>query len=155
MGISLLVSLRFLLHQLEAPWRLNRSLVAEQRLKLSMLCQHLADISRDENLRTLLPLVHHLFGCIHLVAVKAIQHCDADNGRLDARMMGKRCEDGALHFDVNHAIIPQLLEVGHLVGFAELTEGTIQASLSLIEVVCALRLANEGVIGIIGAGQGF
>lgn len=69
--------------------------------------------------------------------------------------MGKRCEDCALHFDVNHAIIAQLLEVGHLVGFAELAERTIQASLSLIEVICALRLANEGVIGIIGAGQRF
>lgn len=100
----------------------------------------------------LLPFVHDLLGGVDLIAIQAIQECDTHNCRLDTGMVGQGGKDGALHLDVNHTIVPQLFQVGHLVVLTELAEGSVQSALTLVEIVCAQSLANDGVIGIVSTG---
>lgn len=105
------MSLTLLLHQLESARALDRS--GGELCKLSMLSQALSDEARNENLRSLLPLIHHLLRshhlewggklgksrdsdgwcCAHLIAVETVQQRDTDDGCLDAGVMGERGEN--------------------------------------------------------------
>lgn len=99
--------------------------------------------------------MHDLLGGINLIAVQAVQKRDTHHRRLDAGMVGQGGKDGAFHLDVNHTMIAQLFQVRHLVVLTELAEGSVQSALTLVEVICAQSLANDGVIGIVSTGQGF
>jgi len=98
--------------------------------------------------------VHDLLGGVNLVPIQAVQQGHTNHRCLDPGMVGQGRENGALHFDIDHPVLAQLLQVGHLVVLAELAEGPVQATLSLVKVVGAQRLANNGIVWIIGTGQG-
>lgn len=53
------------------------------------------------------------------------------------------------HLNIYNAELTQLLQIIHLVGLCELAEGAIKASLALIEIVRAHRLARDGLVRIL------
>ena len=66
----------------------------------------------------------------YLVSLKPIQQRDADDGRLDASVVGERGERQRLHLDVNDSRLVDPLQERHLVLLRVVTERAVQTTLT-------------------------
>jgi len=90
---SLVVGLGLLLDELEAARaeHVHGAAVAVER-QSALLRQVVFDVARHQLLGPLLPLLEHLLGCQHLVALEPVHQRDADDGGLDAGGVRQRRE---------------------------------------------------------------
>lgn len=67
---------------------------------------------------------------IYLITLEPVQKCDANDSSFNASVVSESGERDGLHFDIDHSLAADVVEVLHLIGLGVLAEGTVQSSLS-------------------------
>lgn len=80
----------------------------------------------------------------YLVSLQPIQQCDTNDGSTNASMVRECTENGRLHFNVDDTEIVQFIQIVQFIAFAELTECTIQATLSCAIKTIPVKILSGG-----------
>lgn len=67
-----------------------------------------------------------------------------------------RSRSRAFHFDIHNSELPQLFQIFHFIGLCEFAEGSVESTLSFVEVIRAHSLSRQDIVRILsGIGQSF
>lgn len=95
---------------------------------------------------THLVLMNGVLTQVQLIAVQSIDEGDTNDGTADARSIAHRSEHGRLHFNVDHAVLFQLLESIHFLLERVVAKGAVQPRLGLVKVHAAHCRAHHGSV---------